>query len=150
MAPCGYDIPAAIGAKIAAPKATNICFVGDGSLQMNIQELATIVERKLDIKIIVLDNHALNIVAQFQRQNWKSHPSTGDKYNPDFARIAQAYGIPAVSIVSKGRPEAKTQSRSQKERARADPLPDRPGRRPAADAAGWSAHLDDMTTEWSF
>jgi acetolactate synthase-1/2/3 large subunit len=39
-------------------------------------------------------------VAQFQRQNWKSHPSTGDKYNPDFAAIAQAYGIAAVSITS--------------------------------------------------
>ena len=96
----GFDLPAAIGAKIAEPQASVICFVGDGSLQMNIQELATIVERGIDIKIVVLDNHALSIVAQFQRQNWKSHPSTGDKYNPDFAAIAQAYGIAAVSITS--------------------------------------------------
>ena len=96
----GFDLPAAIGAKIAEPQACVICFVGDGSLQMNIQELATIVERGIDIKIVVLDNHALSIVAQFQRQNWKSHPSTGDKYNPDFAAIAQAYGIAAVSINS--------------------------------------------------
>lgn len=96
----GFDLPAAIGAKIAAPDACVICFVGDGSLQMNIQELATIVERGIDIKIVVLDNHALSIVAQFQRQNWKSHPSTGDKYNPDFAAIAQAYGIASVSITS--------------------------------------------------
>jgi len=93
-------LPAAIGAKIAEPQACVICFVGDGSLQMNIQELATIVERGIDIKIVVLDNHALSIVAQFQRQNWQSHPSTGDKYNPDFAAIAQAYGIAAVSITS--------------------------------------------------
>jgi acetolactate synthase I/II/III large subunit len=97
----GFDLPAAIGAKIANPKATVICFVGDGSLQMNIQELATVVERQIDIKIVVLDNHALSIVAQFQRQNWKSHPSTGDKYNPDFAAIAQAYGIAGVSITAK-------------------------------------------------
>ena len=97
----GFDLPAAIGAKIAHPEATVICFVGDGSLQMNIQELATVVERNLDIKIVVLDNHALSIVAQFQRQNWKSHPSTGDKYNPDFAAIALAYGIVGVSIASK-------------------------------------------------
>ncbi|MEO8301625.1 MAG: thiamine pyrophosphate-binding protein [Rhizomicrobium sp.] len=96
----GFDLPAAIGAKIAEPQTCVICFVGDGSLQMNIQELATIVERGIDIKIVVLDNHALSIVAQFQRQNWKSHPSTGDKYNPDFAAIAQAYGIAAVSITS--------------------------------------------------
>ena len=96
----GYDLPAAIGAKIAHPEAKVLCFVGDGSLQMNIQELATIAELKLDIKIIVLDNHALNIVAQFQRQNWKSHPSTGGKFNPDFSAIAKAYGIAAVGIAS--------------------------------------------------
>lgn len=96
----GFDLPVAIGAKIARPNATVLCVVGDGSLQMNIQELATITESKLDIKILVLDNHSLNIVAQFQRQNWKSHPTTGDKYNPDFARIAKAYGIHSVKIIS--------------------------------------------------
>src|ERR1700744_1409421 len=96
----GFDLPAAIGAKIANPDATVVCFAGDGSLQMNIQELATIAEQQMDIKIVVLDNHALSIVAQFQRQNWKSHPSTGERYNPDFAAIAQAYGIVAVSITS--------------------------------------------------
>jgi acetolactate synthase I/II/III large subunit len=96
----GFDLPAAIGAKIAHPNATVICFVGDGSLQMNIQELATIVDLQLDIKIIVLDNHSLNIVAQFQRQNWQSHPTTGDRYNPDFARIARVYGIRSASVAS--------------------------------------------------
>ena len=96
----GFDLPAAIGAKIANPQATVICFAGDGSLQMNIQELATIAEQQMDIKIVVLDNHALSIVAQFQRQNWKSHPSTGERYNPDFAAIAEAYGIAGVSITS--------------------------------------------------
>ncbi|MGH7032300.1 MAG: thiamine pyrophosphate-binding protein, partial [Stellaceae bacterium] len=94
----GFDLPAAIGAKIARPKATVLCFVGDGSLQMNLQELATIAELKLGIKIIVLDNQALSIVAQFQRQNWRSHPTTGDKRNPDFARIARAYGIRAITV----------------------------------------------------
>jgi acetolactate synthase-1/2/3 large subunit len=96
----GFDLPAAIGAKIACPEASVVCLVGDGSFQMNLQELAAIVELKLDIKIIVIDNHALNIVAQFQRQNWNSDPSTGGKYNPDFARIARAYGIRAVTIKS--------------------------------------------------
>lgn len=96
----GFDLPAAIGAKIAHPKATVICFVGDGSLQMNIQELAAIVDLQLDIKIIVLDNHSLNIVAQFQRQNWQSHPTTGERYNPDFARIARVYGIRSASVAS--------------------------------------------------
>ncbi|HWY64703.1 MAG TPA: thiamine pyrophosphate-dependent enzyme, partial [Rhizomicrobium sp.] len=106
----GFDLPAAIGAKIAHPDATVICVVGDGSLQMNIQELATIVERNLDIKIVVLDNHALSIVAQFQRQNWKSHPATGDKYNPDFAAIALAYGILGVEIATQEQLAAKLES----------------------------------------
>ena len=97
----GFDLPAAIGAKLARPNATVLCFVGDGSLQMNIQELATIVDLELDIKIIVLDNQSLNIVAQFQRQNWKSHPTTGDKYNPDFAKIARAYGIDSITVTSR-------------------------------------------------
>lgn len=145
----GYDVPAAIGAKIAAPKATNICFVGDGSLQMNIQELATIVERKLDIKIVVLDNHALNIVAQFQRQNWKSHPSTGDKYNPDFARIAQAYGIPAVSISSKAGLKQKLKAALRRKgpvliHCQIDPEED------LLPMLLGGHTLDDMTTEWSF
>jgi acetolactate synthase-1/2/3 large subunit len=145
----GFDLPVAIGAKIAAPKATNICFVGDGSLQMNIQELATIVERKLDIKIIVLDNHALNIVAQFQRQNWKSHPSTGDKYNPDFARIAQAYGIPAVSIASKSGMKEKLRAALRRKgpvlvHCQIDPEED------LLPMLLGGHTLDDMTTEWSF
>lgn len=96
----GYDLPAAIGAKIARPNATVLCIVGDGSLQMNLQELATITELKLDIKIIVLDNQSLNLVAQFQRQTWESHPTTGEKYNPDFADIARAYGIYSVTVKS--------------------------------------------------
>jgi acetolactate synthase-1/2/3 large subunit len=145
----GYDVPAAIGAKIADPGATNICFVGDGSLQMNIQELATIVERKLDIKIVVLDNHALNIVAQFQRQNWKSHPSTGDKYNPDFARIAQAYGLPAVSIASKKDLKKKLRAAIKKKgpvliHCQIDPEED------LLPMLLGGHTLDDMTTEWSF
>lgn len=106
----GFDLPAAIGAKIASPKSEVLCVVGDGSLQMNIQELATIADLKLDIKILVLDNHALNIVAQFQRQNWKSHPATGDRFNPDFADIARAYGIWSVQINSNRTMERKIKS----------------------------------------
>ncbi|MFZ1990746.1 MAG: thiamine pyrophosphate-binding protein [Alphaproteobacteria bacterium] len=103
----GFDLPAAIGAKLAQPDTKVVCIVGDGSLQMNIQELAAIAEMELDIKIIVLDNHALNIVAQFQRQNWHSDPSTGGKYNPDFAKIAKAYGIDAVTITRPSQVERK-------------------------------------------
>ena len=132
----GYDLPAAIGAKIANPDATVICFVGDGSLQMNIQELATIVERGQDIKIVVLDNHALSIVAQFQRQNWKSHPSTGDKYNPDFAAIAAAYGIVSVTVNSDQGHAREDRRGGQLAGPGAAALPCGPAGRPAAHAAG--------------
>jgi len=145
----GFDLPAAIGAKIAEPDATVICFVGDGSLQMNIQELATVVERGLDIKIVVLDNHALSIVAQFQRQNWKSHPSTGDKYNPDFAAIAEAYGIAGVSIASREGMAEKLRAAVQRKgpvliHCHVDPQED------LLPMLLGGHTLDDMSHEWSF
>jgi acetolactate synthase-1/2/3 large subunit len=126
-----------------------ICFVGDGSLQMNIQELATIVERQMDIKIVVLDNHALSIVAQFQRQNWKSHPTTGDKYNPDFAAIAQAYGIAGVTIDGRmGMVEALRAALGHKGPAlihcHVDPQED------LLPMLLGGHTLDDMSMEWSF
>jgi acetolactate synthase-1/2/3 large subunit len=93
----GFDLPVAIGAQITFPNRPVICFVGDGSLQMNIQELATVVEYKLPIKIIVLNNHRLGIVSQFQKLNWKSDPTCGQKWNPDFAAVARAYGIASTT-----------------------------------------------------
>jgi acetolactate synthase-1/2/3 large subunit len=145
----GYDVPTAVGARIAAPKATVICFVGDGSFQMNIQELATIAERKQDIKIVVLDNHSLNIVAQFQRQNWKSHPSTGDKYNPDFAAIAKAYGIASVAIKRNDGMKDKLRAALRKKgpvviHCHVDPEED------LLPMLLGGHTLDDMSTEWSF
>ena len=145
----GFDLPAAIGAKIAAPEATVICFVGDGSLQMNIQELATVVERQLDIKIVVLDNHALSIVAQFQRQNWQSHPSTGEKYNPDFAAIARAYGIDAISITTQEGLRQKLVAAINRKgpiliHCHVDPKED------LLPMLLGGHRLDDMSTKWSF
>ncbi len=94
----GYDLPAAIGAQLAMPDAHVICFVGDGSLQMNIQELATVVEHDLPIKIFLLDNARLAIVSQFQLFNWEVDLTTGDKKNPDFAAIAKAYGMTSYTL----------------------------------------------------
>ena len=87
------------------PDALVLCFVGDGSLQINIQELATVAERSLPIKIIVLDNHRLGIVSQFQKLNWGCDPCCGDKWNPDFAAIARSYGIRGLSVGSSGEVE---------------------------------------------
>ncbi len=96
----GYDLPSAIGAAMANPGVDVLCFVGDGSLQINIQEFAAIIEYQVSLKIIVLDNNRLGIVSQFQNFNWSEDPSTGGKWNPDFDAIARAYGIKAYKINS--------------------------------------------------
>jgi acetolactate synthase-1/2/3 large subunit len=96
----GFDLPTAIGAQISRPEKKVICLVGDGSLQINIQELAAVVEYGLPIKIVVLDNHRLAIVSQFQNLNWSSDPTCGNKFNPDFAAIARAYGLASYTISS--------------------------------------------------
>ena len=95
----GYDLPTAVGAALQGREV--LCFVGDGSLQINIQELASVVDQELPIKIVVLDNHRLGIVSQFQLLNWGSDPTCGEKWNPDFAAIARAYGIPSWSVADR-------------------------------------------------
>lgn len=97
----GYDIPANIGVLLNDTKRLGIVFVGDGSFQMNIQELAAIVEYKLPIKIFVLDNSSLGIVAQFQNLNWSKAPSTSNKVNPSFSAIAKAYGMKGYDLHDK-------------------------------------------------
>ena len=98
----GYDIPTNIGAILSAEKnSLGIVFVGDGSFQMNIQELATIREYNLPIKIFVLDNRRLGIVSQFQLLNWDGDPSTGNKKNPSFSKIGKAYGLKGYDIHEK-------------------------------------------------
>jgi acetolactate synthase I/II/III large subunit len=94
----GYDIPVAIGAQIETPSRLTICVVGDGSFQMNIQELAFIAEHQIPIKIIVMDNSRLGIVSQFQKINWASDPTCGNKVNPNFEQVAEAFNIDATSI----------------------------------------------------
>lgn len=103
----GFDLPAAIGAQMERPDALVLCFVGDGSLQINIQEMATLAERYLPVKVIVLDNHRLGIVSQFQILNWSCDPSCGNKWNPDFAAIARSYGISGLSVSSADEVEEK-------------------------------------------
>ena len=98
----GFDLPTAIGAILSAEKDTlGIVFAGDGSFQMNIQELATLKEHNLPIKIFVLDNRRLGMVSQFQLLNWDSDPTTGGKQNPSFSKIGQAYGLKGFDIYEK-------------------------------------------------
>lgn len=89
----GYGFPAAIGAKLAAPNKKVICISGDGSFQMNIQELATAVNNKIDIKIALINNGYLGMVRQWQDIFYdKRYSHTAMDTSPDFVKVAEAYG----------------------------------------------------------
>ncbi len=97
----GFGLPAAIGAQLALPENPVVCVTGDGGLQMNIQELATVSRLGLPLKIIVLNNGFLGMVRQWQEMFWErrySHVDLSD--NPDFTRLAEAYGIRAFRIAA--------------------------------------------------
>ena len=95
----GYGLPAAIGAKVAKPDATVVCVSGDGSIMMNIQELATLKRYEIDVKILLLDNSALGLVRQWQEIFFDGNYSEVHlSDNPDFAGVARAFGIQARSI----------------------------------------------------
>ncbi|MCL1932538.1 MAG: biosynthetic-type acetolactate synthase large subunit [Candidatus Azobacteroides sp.] len=97
----GFGLPAAIGAKFGAPDRTVCLFVGDGGLQMTIQELGTIMQSNIDIKIILLNNEYLGMVRQWQELFFKERYSETGMKNPDFVRIAEAYGIPGRAITKR-------------------------------------------------
>ncbi|WCL51372.1 biosynthetic-type acetolactate synthase large subunit [Leptospira sp. GIMC2001] len=98
----GYGLPAAIGAKFGRPDKTVICVSGDGSIQMNIQELATISMYKLGVKIVIFNNNFLGMVRQWQELFYEERFSESEwNYNPDFVKLAQAYDIPSLKISSK-------------------------------------------------
>ena len=89
----GYGFPAAIGAQMAAPGRTVIDIAGDGSLQMNIQEMATAMQYKLPVKIAILNNNFLGMVRQWQELFYdKRYSATPLDVAPDFVKLAQAYG----------------------------------------------------------
>jgi acetolactate synthase-1/2/3 large subunit len=94
----GFGLPAAIGAKFGAPSRTVCLFVGDGGLQMTIQELGTIMQSNIDIKIILLNNEYLGMVRQWQELFFDERYSETVMKNPDFIRIAEAYNIPGRSV----------------------------------------------------
>ncbi|HIU55225.1 MAG TPA: biosynthetic-type acetolactate synthase large subunit [Candidatus Gallibacteroides avistercoris] len=89
----GFGLPAAIGAKFAAPERTVCLFCGDGGLQMTIQELGTILETGVGVKIILLNNNYLGMVRQWQQLFFHQRYSETSMVNPDFVVLASAYGI---------------------------------------------------------
>jgi acetolactate synthase-1/2/3 large subunit len=89
----GFGLPAAFGASMAAPDKHVVLIVGDGGLQMTIQELATIRQHNANIKIVVLNNSFLGMVRQWQELFMEKRYSFTNMENPDFVKIAEGYGI---------------------------------------------------------
>lgn len=94
----GFALPAALGAKVAAPGKPVIAVIGDGGYQMTIQELGTIMQYKIPVKILVLNNNFLGMVRQWQQLFHGKRYSFTEMQNPDFVKIAEAYGIPAAKV----------------------------------------------------
>ena len=95
----GFGFPAAIGAKVGCPEDEVVCIAGDGSFQMNSQEMATAAINKVGIKVLIMDNRALGMVHQWQRLFYNERYSfTELDANPDFVKLADAYGWQAARI----------------------------------------------------
>ena len=98
----GYGFPAAIGAKLGKPEKIVFDIAGDGSIQMNIQEMATAVNNKVGVKVAILNNGYLGMVRQWQQLFYKKRYSATDlTANPDFVKIAEAYGASGIRVTEK-------------------------------------------------
>ena len=94
----GFALPASIGAKMGAPNREVIAIIGDGSFQMNIQELGTVLQTKVPVKILVLNNEFLGMVRQWQEMFFDRRYASTVMTNPDFVKIAEGYSIKADRV----------------------------------------------------
>ena len=97
----GFEVPAALGAQVADPKATVWSICGDGGFQMTFQELATIVDEKLPIKFAIMNNGFLGMVRQWQELFYQENLVDVNMSQPDFLKIADAYGIQGIEVTKK-------------------------------------------------
>ena len=96
----GFGLPAAIGAKVANPDKNVIAFMGDGGFQMNIQELGTILQSNIGVKMVLMNNSWLGMVRQWQELFYDKRYSFTHLANPDFQKVAEGYGIPSARVTS--------------------------------------------------
>lgn len=107
----GFGLPAAIGAALAEPSRKIVCFTGDGSIMMNIQEMATAAEHNLDIKIILMNNQALGMVHQQQTLMFNEHiVASAYPYQTDFVTIAKGFGLHTCDPNKESDPHAALQA----------------------------------------
>jgi acetolactate synthase I/II/III large subunit len=98
MGTMGFGLPAGIGAKIGKPEKTVVTFIGDGGFQMTMQELGTILQYHIPVKIIILNNNFLGMVRQWQDMFFDKRYASTELVNPDFVTIAKAFSIPAKKV----------------------------------------------------
>ncbi len=94
----GFALPAAMGAKVAVPNRQVIAIIGDGSFQMNIQELATLAQDNIPVKMIVLNNNYLGMVRQWQQMFFEKRYSFVDLKNPDFVAVSKGFYVDAQKV----------------------------------------------------
>ena len=94
----GFALPAALGAKLGIPEKQVVAVIGDGGYQMTVQELGTIMQYKIPVKILVLNNNFLGMVRQWQQLFHEKRYSFTEMANPDFVKLAEAYSIPAKKV----------------------------------------------------
>ena len=94
----GFALPAAIGAKLSIPSNTVIAIAGDGGIQMNIQELGTIMQNEIGVKILILNNQFLGMVRQWQQMFFEKRYSFTEIQSPDYTMLAKSYGIASASV----------------------------------------------------
>ncbi len=102
----GFGLPAAIGAKLGAPDRPVCLFVGDGGLQMTIQELGTIYQTEIPVKIVLLNNNFLGMVRQWQELFFDKRYASTELINPDFQTLAKGYHLPAVKVTEREKLDA--------------------------------------------
>jgi acetolactate synthase I/II/III large subunit len=101
MGTMGFGLPAGLGAKLACPEKHVITFIGDGGFQMTMQELGTIMQYKVPVKVIILNNNFLGMVRQWQHLFFEKRYASTELVNPDFVGISKAFNIPARKIVNR-------------------------------------------------
>lgn len=115
MGTMGFGLPAALGAATGSNGRTTVAFIGDGGFQMTLQELGTIMQYNIPVKIVLMNNNFLGMVRQWQEMFFNSRYASTEMVNPDFVKLASAYGIAArkVSLREELRPAAEEMLRHE-------------------------------------
>jgi acetolactate synthase-1/2/3 large subunit len=101
----GFGLPAAFGAKMGAPDKQVVLFVGDGGIQMTIQEMGTIAQTKAAVKVVLMNNNFLGMVRQWQQMFFDKRYSQTELTNPNFQKIAEAYGWSSAKVTERSQLE---------------------------------------------